>query len=196
MSGDNQLEEYETQLAEIEELLLADPTDESLLKLKSDLVELIALTKQESDGDTAHDIPEGAVPSAAVTAAATATNEVEVAAATFAVTATTEEGNEEPAKKKLKKVKEFEVPKHLEILDTDTEKEQNRKKRAIKALKNKHREKQRDYESTKKQQSWQNFAKKTGGKTSIFSTKEGSNAKVGVVSGGSLTEYDQRKRHK
>ena len=43
------LEEHKSQLAEIEELLEASPGDESLLKLKSDLVELIELTKSELD---------------------------------------------------------------------------------------------------------------------------------------------------
>ena len=43
----DQLAEYESQLADIEALLEADPSDESVQKLKADLVELIALTKSE-----------------------------------------------------------------------------------------------------------------------------------------------------
>eukprot|EP00561_Arcocellulus_cornucervis_P001040 CAMPEP_0185822392 /NCGR_PEP_ID=MMETSP1322-20130828/26688_1 /TAXON_ID=265543 /ORGANISM="Minutocellus polymorphus, Strain RCC2270" /LENGTH=68 /DNA_ID=CAMNT_0028519845 /DNA_START=19 /DNA_END=221 /DNA_ORIENTATION=- len=42
-----QLAEYESQLADIEALLEADPSDESVQKLRADLVELIALTKSE-----------------------------------------------------------------------------------------------------------------------------------------------------
>jgi len=42
------VEEYRTQLAEIEELLSVTPADQSLLTLKRDLVELINLTKEES----------------------------------------------------------------------------------------------------------------------------------------------------
>ena len=41
------IEEYESQLADIETLLEESPNDDSLLKLKSDLLELIKLTKEE-----------------------------------------------------------------------------------------------------------------------------------------------------
>mmetsp|Transcript_1338 Transcript_1338/g.1606 ORF Transcript_1338/g.1606 Transcript_1338/m.1606 type:complete len:161 (-) Transcript_1338:424-906(-) len=51
------LEEYQSQLSDIELLLAESPDDESLLTLKNDLVELIALTKEqeqasENDADT------------------------------------------------------------------------------------------------------------------------------------------------
>lgn len=197
MSSD-QLEEYESQLADIEELLEADPTDESILKLKSDLVELIALTKEEDDGaeETTTTAAESTTTESAPADEAVPA-EAPVAAASIPPPDTNTTTNE-PPRKKLKKVKDFEVPAHLQVLETDNEKEVNRKKRALKALKSKHRSKQRDYESTKKQQSWQNFSKK-GKKSknkSIFATQEGSNAKVGVVSGGSMTEFGERKRHK
>lgn len=47
MADESQLSEYESQLAEINLLLEESPEDESLLKLKADLVELIQLTKEE-----------------------------------------------------------------------------------------------------------------------------------------------------
>ena len=207
MSSD-QLEEYESQLADIEELLEADPTDESILKLKSDLVELIALTKEEdvapeetTTTTTTTTTAESTTTESAspVAEAPVETAPVEAAPVAAAAAEAPPDANE-PPRKKLKKVKDFEVPAHLQILETDDEKEVNRKKRSLKALKSKHRSKQRDYESTKKQQSWQNFSNKKGGKKSkkksIFATQEGSNAKVGVVSGGSMTEFGERKRHK
>lgn len=213
MSEEDQLKEYESQLADIEELLEADPTDESMLKLKSDLVELIALTKEDGGADEENDEPateaanfEVPVPAIATeTAVEVQSTDVEPALAVAAATqsfsippAAAVTSGEEPPKKKLKKVKDFEAPAHLQVQEGDNEKEINRKKRAIKALKSKHRAKKIDYESTKKQQSWQNFSKKKGSKKkkSIFATQDGAHAKVGVVSGGSMTEYGERKRHK
>mmetsp|Transcript_15776 Transcript_15776/g.23224 ORF Transcript_15776/g.23224 Transcript_15776/m.23224 type:complete len:211 (-) Transcript_15776:58-690(-) len=208
MSEATQLQEYETQLAEIEELLQADPNDDSLLKLKNDLVELIALTKEEAaatstgaekfegvDESTAlndQDLAQVPAPAASMPAPPGTDNALESNDNSKAL-------NDDSQKKKLKKVQDFKVPTHLQVLEADTEKEANRKKRATKVLKNKHREKQREYESTKKQQSWQNFAKKGKGKRkskSIFATQDGVKAKVGVVSGGSLTGFGERKRHK
>lgn len=43
--------EYQSQLAEVEELLNGSPEDESLLKLKSDLLELISLVGSNEKGD-------------------------------------------------------------------------------------------------------------------------------------------------
>ena len=236
-----QLQEYQSQLQDIEALLEDDPTDESLLKLKSDLVELIALTMEDvaEQPDGASEIIITTLPhspSVAVTACANDTTtesavdvngtqqqeqhgEVNTTTTTIlasemsGVVQDNEEGvlfgaavtaaapavsPAEPQRKKLKKLKEFEIPAHLQILETDTEKEKNKKKRTLKSLKSKHREKQREYESTKKQQSWQSFTKKTKkSNDSIFATHDGVNSKVGVVSGGSgMTEFQERKRHK
>lgn len=47
MSSEEQLSEYQSQLSDIELLLADSPEDESLLKLKSDLIELISLTKEQ-----------------------------------------------------------------------------------------------------------------------------------------------------
>ena len=48
MSSDEQLSEYQSQLSDIETLLADSPSDESLLKLKCDLLELIELTKEQA----------------------------------------------------------------------------------------------------------------------------------------------------
>jgi survival of motor neuron-related-splicing factor 30 len=119
----------------------------------------------------------------------------------------------------------FEVPTHLIVLETDTEVERNKKRRTVKALKSKWREKKKDAESRLKQKSWQSFQKKTsksnnhskresselesstGGaaassisnttSSSIFSTQPGSvHDRVGVISKKQMTNFDTRKRHK
>ena len=209
-SSFEQLQEYQSQLVDIEELLQDDPTDESLLKLKSDLLELIALSQEDAAAATAttttisNDILTSTTEAKQSLSSATILNEFEQ----------TDHGDvkddedqldqstQQLPKKKLKKLKDFEIPSHLQILDTDSEKEKTRKKRAVKLLKSKHREKQREYETTKKQQSWQNFHKKSGKKrtsqpTSIFATQDGILSKVGVVSMGTgMTELHERKRHK
>jgi len=101
-----------------------------------------------------------------------------------------------PPKKKLK-IKDFEIPEHLKPKEGDTEAETNKKRRAVKKLKNKWREKKKEVESTQKQQSWQSFqSKKKRKDKSIFATQEGSNARVGVISANSMTEFGERKRHK
>lgn len=100
----------------------------------------------------------------------------------------------------------FEIPTHLVPLESDTEAERNKKRRAIKTLKSKWRERLKESTTTKKQKSWQDFVGKgkkkrkkgvsnVGG--SIFKTEDGVNARVGVIgSGKSMTEFGERKRFK
>jgi len=116
--------------------------------------------------------------------------------------------NEEKKKKKKKKSsateesQTFELPQHLIPLESDTAAQKLKKARAAKSLKSKFRSKQKEVEATKKANDWKSFATKTKKKSSsIFSTEEGVNARVGVVSGGGMrgmTEFerDQKKRHK
>ena len=254
----DQLEEYETQLADVHELLKASPNDPSLLSLQSDLLELIKITKQSLGNETAvvtATLPKEsnvtAQPPQISTSATAAGLSSALEAATEAAvseddytknhakrksdyvdgdhsdnnnnnnnndhhdTDPADEGSHNgddtdayhtaqssnvahaPAKKKAKKIKEFEVPKHLIPLDTDTEAERNRKRRALKAMKSKYREKKKEVESDQKQKSWQSFQKRTKHvkDRSMFATNA-SDSKVGVVtSGRHLTSFDERKRH-
>ena len=100
--------------------------------------------------------------------------------------------------KKLKKVKDFVLPDHLIPNDEDTDAERNKKRRKAKALKSKWRVSKREMECNMKQASWQSFQKKSSSTStgSIFSTKEGINDRVGVVSKKQLTDFGARKRHK
>lgn len=121
-----------------------------------------------------------------------------------------EASNNEPEKKKKKKKKNeslrpltFELPNHLVPLESDTPAQKLKKARAAKSLKSKFRAKQKEVEATKKANDWKSFATKTKKKvgSSIFSTEEGVNARVGVVSGGGsrgMTEFGEgeKKRHK
>jgi survival-of-motor-neuron-related-splicing factor 30 len=137
---------------------------------------------------------------AAAASSQTTSNETTAAAATT---------NNEPEKKKKKKKKSesqpqtFELPNHLIPLDSDTPAQKLKKQRAAKSLKSKFRAKQKEVEATKKANDWKSFATKTKKKvgSSIFSTEEGVNARVGVVSGGGsrgMTEFaeGEKKRHK
>jgi survival-of-motor-neuron-related-splicing factor 30 len=202
----DQLREYETQLADVEALLQESPYDPSLLSLKSDLVELLTITRESISTDALEsaELSEAPVdPAAAADTSDTWSHPNDNVPASDALKrpdgpTDTEATAEQPLKKKARKIKDFEVPEHLVPLDTDTDAEKNRKRRAIKALKNKWRERKKEVESDKKQKSWQSFQKK--GKTkdkSMFSTQDG-DAKVGVVSvsaGRQLTEFGERKRH-
>lgn len=193
---DDQIKEYKAQLADIQELLKASHDDAALLGLKNDLEELISLSQAQPQEPKA-DINsfDSATSGEPVTVESVAASLVPTeAAAPVAAIGTPAVPEKE---KKLKKIKDFEVPEHLKPLETDSEAEKNRKARAVKALKNKWRQQKKEVESNKKQQSWQSFQqKKKRTPKSIFATQEGSQSKVGVISAGSMTEFSERKRHK
>jgi len=213
-SRNQELQEYETQLEEVHTLLQASPEDPTLLSLKADLDELISITRQalggavgaaatgESDSpkelDNSRSVQSSSFPIAEYfsedfhsrgVAFAQASDPIDVAKGP-------QQSNNEPPKKKVKKVKDFEVPQHLIVLDTDTEAEAHKKRRALKALKSKWRERKKEAETEQKQKSWQSFQKKAKvGKDSMFSTQDG-DSKVGVVTTGrALTQSGERKRH-
>jgi len=132
----------------------------------------------------------------------------------------------QPSEKKKKKKKKkdtsdeavlsakFELPSHLVPLESDTPAQKLKKHRTAKALKSKFREKISIAEHSRRQNDWTSFAgggsgkkRKKGGvamtgkkSSSIFSTEEGVNARVGVISGGGgrkMTDFvDPNKRHK
>jgi len=124
--------------------------------------------------------------------------------------ATATQATEKKKKKKKKKSEEllsstFELPNHLIPLDSDTPAQKQKKQRAAKALKSKFRSQQKEIEHAKKANDWKSFSSKTStkkkvsGKKSIFSTEEGVNAKVGVISGGSgrtMTGFSEQGKHK
>jgi survival of motor neuron-related-splicing factor 30 len=206
-----QIQEYESQLADVEALLQSTPDDPSIISLKNDLVDLINITKQQQHQQLQqvqeHPV---AVPQNALTSSANVFDrELEAA---VGMAAGHEEGGlqnstdnnisfaetmleasnqipnvidtttSEPAAKKAKSFKtEFEVPQHLIPLETDTEAERNKKQRALKALKSKWRESKKEMESANKQKSWQSFQKKAKIKSSSI-FKTGEDAAVGVVS--------------
>ena len=201
----SQLAEYEKQLADVNELLKNSPDDESLLSLKSDLEELVALARgslvanvsrledpNQQDGN-------GAVeePAQASTLAGSATDPGEREGSTLgdknheyhAPPAQADAASSQPPKKKHKAIKEFVVPPHLVIRETDSEADVNRKKRTIKQLKRQHRASVKEIESEKKKSTWQNFQKKKklGKDSSIFSTNDGERQK---------TAFNERTRHK
>ena len=199
------LQEYTKQLADIEELLKDTPDDECLLSLKDDIVMLITLTKAESSRvdycDTEYPARETSDPAEFVSQQDDDNDEAESHVTGTVNTSMTEisiEVTPQPEKKKkLQNVKDFEIPAHLVPNENDSEAEKNKKWRAIKALKSKWREKRKEFDSSKKQQTWQNFQQKKKQKDkSIFATQDGENAKTGVISGGTMTGFGARKRHK
>jgi hypothetical protein len=202
-----QIREYENQLADVEQLLAASPTDEALLSLKSDLEELLSITKQslETEKRSTSKFEPDILEKALEAAVETSVGQTDLSSTHFGEqdTHAFPRAEGEPAEliKTSKKVKEFQIPDHLIPRDNDTEAEKNRKRRAIKTLKSKHRQEMKEIESEKKQKSWQSFQKKRKIKDkSIFSTSQDEGTKVGVVatmerqSGG--PSETERKRHK
>lgn len=211
------LQEYETQLTEIEQMLAASPDDPSLLSLKSDLLELIAATLGTSAEDaTTTDAP---APAAEATAdsqqeppalewntvnddknsttqssdnplAQTTTTAAAPTNASTTITTTTK-----PKKKKKSANAVFTIPADLKIHSNDSKFQVNRKKRAQAALRKQHESQQASQQATKKQQSWQAFAqRKKTGSSSMFQTD--ASAKVGVVGQRRLTKFEGPKKHK
>jgi hypothetical protein len=204
-----QIREYENQLADVEQLLAASPTDESLLSLKSDLEELLSITKQslENEKRSLSKFEPDSLEKALEAAVETSVGQTDPSSTqlgeqdTHAFSVPRAEGEPAEPIKTSKKAKEFQIPDHLIPRDNDTEAEKNRKRRAIKTLKSKHRQEMKEIESKKKQKSWQSFQKKRKTKDkSIFSTSQDEGTKVGVVatmgrqSGG--PSETERKRHK
>jgi len=210
-----QIAEYETQLANVEELLAGSPNDESLLTLKKDLEELLQLTRNEpavASVKVEPDLPTSpSSPPSLPTSPDAVTAEQAVAAGAAAAAIATEDDRptiNPPSdglseKKKTKKLKDFVVPAHLIVNEQDSEAEKKKKRRALKALKSQHRERRKEVEHEQKQKSWQSFQKKkkttsasAGGSSSIFATQDSVNDRVGVISRKTKTEFGQRKRHK
>mmetsp|Transcript_47288 Transcript_47288/g.143209 ORF Transcript_47288/g.143209 Transcript_47288/m.143209 type:complete len:239 (-) Transcript_47288:526-1242(-) len=189
-----QLAEYESQLVDVNEMLSSDPNEESLLKLRDDLTELIALTKTEvvgsniGDGLDSESVGNSEIPAAdkapiPTEAGSPADGEKSKVSEPSAKSADAHdeatEMNEAQSvssatKKKKRKNKNssihetFEVPDHLKPLPSDTDAERKRKTRTAKALKSKWRERKKEAEGIEKQRSWKDFMgkkkKKAGGK--------------------------------
>eukprot|EP00594_Rhizosolenia_setigera_P002170 CAMPEP_0178949636 /NCGR_PEP_ID=MMETSP0789-20121207/6170_1 /TAXON_ID=3005 /ORGANISM="Rhizosolenia setigera, Strain CCMP 1694" /LENGTH=230 /DNA_ID=CAMNT_0020630199 /DNA_START=31 /DNA_END=723 /DNA_ORIENTATION=- len=225
------IEEYNAQLAEVNEMLESDPNDESLLQIKADLLQLIAETTSapapapaDEGGDPVK--INSSVADAKVSGSNAAydsknseaseennsVSKIDASNSTSTSQATKKSSETKSSKKSStnkKTMGEFEIPSHLVPLESDTEGERNKKRRAIKALKSKWRLKKKEFEGNQKQKSWQDFASKSKKKkrkgggggaapsNSIFRTEEGVNSRVGVIgSGKSMTEFGERKRFK
>jgi survival-of-motor-neuron-related-splicing factor 30 len=207
-----QIAEYESQLASIEELLAESPTDESLLALKADLVELLGLSRADVQPQSGAVVIEPDVSLPSPSSSLEMTVERAVAAGAAAAAIATEDDKpstrlqpEESGstKKKVKKLKDFVVPPHLIVNENDSEADVKKKRRALKAIKSQHREKRKEVEHEQKQKSWQSFQKKkktssssAGGSNSIFATQDSVNDRVGVISRKTKTEFGERERHK
>lgn len=101
---------------------------------------------------------------------------------------------------------DFVVPENMKILETDTDAEKKRKKKAIKALKNNHRLFVIEKGHADKKSSWMQFQNKAAKKKtvaalnplkreSIFKTPEAYDSKVGVVGSGlGMTDFEGKKR--
>ena len=232
-STSSELSQQHQELLEVEQLLQDSPHDESLLQLKADLLELIAVTQAtvkstEKSTENSNASLEEVVAHQGTTSIDTPNNDEEqISGWTTLETGVgkrnledkSEETQQVPfdlrtsdppvnvddrpqKKKKLSSspAKEFQIPVHLQPNEKDSKSEMNRKKRAVKALKNQWRTHRKEHEANKKQKSWQDFQKrgKSGTSTgsSMFSTSNDGHTKVGVVGGRSMTDFASRKRHK
>ena len=215
--SNSELDDAKEQLKEVRELLAADPNNSEFLTLEVNLLELINILSADTEPSVSEDNQNGSEnvteeeesPPEAITgswAPVSIDDETKTSLVQNGkdVNDAAEVNKEKTKKKKKSKDKElsakFEVPETLVILESDSVAEKNRKKRAVKALKNKFREKQKEQESTAKQHSWQSFQKKKRPGIrqgdSIWATSEDIDGKVGVVGKRDKSEYAERKRLK
>jgi survival-of-motor-neuron-related-splicing factor 30 len=225
IASPEQIAEYESQLANINELLEASPNDESLLALKRDMEELLELSRATCvtaavgfSGDAAAvestetpsslddlPLPEPPTTNNNVTDIDLA---VQAGSLTGAASLPDTDGgydhhidnhhsiSKSSKSTKIEKIQEFVLPPHLVLKDTDTEAERNKKRRAAKVLKNKWRMKKKEVESNNKQKSWQSFQKKTAGKRGPIKDDSGSSSIFSTKDTKQMTEFVARKRHK
>lgn len=219
-----QLADYESQLSDIDEMLEIDPSDESILKLKTDLEELISLTisgvtaagviTEVSDKQLNENVLSNTTSSISNNSSLVSENNSGIVLSknnSASLLDSTEEQVDEKEEqkganninksKKMKVPSEFSAPSHLTPLASDTDAEKNKKRRTLKALKSKWRERVKEISSEKKQKSWKDFSNKkrtkNAGEDSIFRTSEGVSDRVGVIgSGKAMTGYGDRKRFK
>ena len=221
------MEEQQQQLVEIDQLLQDSPDDPSLLALRVDLLELIAVTSGEKAlkiNEAASTLSENEVTSSNEVLERQSLDEGHISGWSTADSSKSKRpleddnltGNDHetdgaghepqtqqrPPKKKKKAsaltTKEFVLPSHLQPDENDNKAEANRKKRAIKVLKNQWRTQRKEQEANQKQRSWQDFQKraKSNSSNSMFATSTDAYAKVGVVGGRNMTDFASRKRHK
>jgi len=192
MSVSSDEQEYKNQLSEVEALLQENPSDPSLLQLRDDLLELITLTDASTEEASQQVNPLHKALEEAVEGSLGVKDDRHLSGQK--PSKQTDAGDSRNKKRKTAST-EFELPSHLVPLDTDTEAEKNKKRRAAKVQKRKWRSQQKDRESEKKQKSWQSFQKKKKLKdSSMFATRE-SEGRVGVVSMRQMTKTDPRRKH-
>jgi len=218
MSSTQVLAGYETQLAEIHEMLKTDPKDESLLKLKSDMEELISLTKADFEEnkknkyrssnnvsninttDCIEALSKEKAREVYGSNTVVVSNSSSSSLSSGSVSHEFSSVEHKQKRKKLKLPTAFIPPPELLPLPTDSEPERKRKRRTLKTLKSKWRERVKEVTSDIKRKSWQDFSSKTNkrkNRDSIFRTEEGVNSRVGIIgSGRSMTEFGERKRFK
>jgi len=93
-----------------------------------------------------------------------------------------------------KETGEFQIPKYLKILPTDDEETRNSKRKRIKAIKNANRKKELEEERVEKKNQWQTFASasKVTKKSSMFSSPDSIEGRVGVINSGKKINSSER----
>ncbi|KAH8051776.1 hypothetical protein JL722_10610 [Aureococcus anophagefferens] len=241
---------YAEQLAQVEQLLQADPSNDQFLKLRTDLLEVTKLTEdllkykheqsesQQPSGDA------GEAEGAAVDVSPFQIDvgfecvgrysgdgkyyEVVVEAITdFGYKVQFQEyGNSEELPLEYLRPKDadggrldanelyreadgsWRIPDHLRVSHTDSEQERLRKRRKVKALKQKDKQREKDEVRDGQKNSWLAFQskgakRKVAGsmkgarKGSIFASPDTVDGRVGVTgSGAEMTEFGERKKYK
>jgi len=191
MSASSSIEELQTALntynsnfAQITAALKEAPENADLLKLKSDLVEVIALTESLLKAKRK---PTG-TPVASV--AAEISSQVQSKEKKSRPAPPPEEDEDDQHEDKTPG--EFVVPRKLRIIPTDTEEEREHKRKRVKALKAQFRKKQQaGGELPERTTAWQQFTNKKQKvgfterkKESIFKSPDSINGRVGVTGSG------------
>lgn len=157
----SELEEFEKQLDEVRRALEADPQNEELAAARTELEEIIRLTR-----------------------------ELEEKEAPPAATKTGQQKRRREGEASAEEAVPQEIPAWMRVRPGDSEKTKAAKRKRIHAIKSKQRLQKLEEESRARASSWQAFAKKKGPRhESIFRSPEGAAGRVGVSgSGRGLTQ--------
>mmetsp|Transcript_32608 Transcript_32608/g.91330 ORF Transcript_32608/g.91330 Transcript_32608/m.91330 type:complete len:227 (-) Transcript_32608:375-1055(-) len=198
----NQYDEYTEQLEVVREALAADPQDEEMLELKTELENVTALTKDLLEMKKREEV-------ARLESARADLKVLHTPHAMKMQDTLTAEGSVSvvPAPKKAyvpKKLVIQPIPKNLAVQPDDSAEEVARKKKRIHVIKSRNRLVEKELEREGKKQNWKDFIDGKGKKKkkkglvrkreSIFKSPDSLDGRVGVTgSGRGLTENPAKK---
>ncbi|GMI26275.1 hypothetical protein TeGR_g12334 [Tetraparma gracilis] len=194
--------ELRAQLADVEALLADDPGNDEFRQLKDDLVELLEITEEDEEPEAPKPAPATATAPAPAPAAPPPAAAAAAAAAPDLAALDSLLPSAAPEKKRpaITSASEFVIPDNLRLAATDTEEAKAKKRKKVKALKQKFNTAKSSSAATEKKASWQSFVAKGKGKRrvpkeSMYKTGDSLGVGVGSTSKGTVTDNGKKQKY-